>query len=72
VSFPMQCLHDPLQQARSHHVWADQPSLVADSLNTEGCLGKLKVPIKSALSTFILLVVVNCIVQVIHPSHQEK
>jgi hypothetical protein len=30
------------------------------------------VPIKSALSTFILLVVVNCIVQVIHPSHQEK
>ncbi|KAH0811421.1 hypothetical protein GEV33_011373 [Tenebrio molitor] len=65
VSFPMQCLHDPLQQARSHHVWADQPSLVADSLNTDGCLGKLKVPIKSALSTFILLVVVNCIVQLL-------
>ncbi|RZB40474.1 photoreceptor outer segment membrane glycoprotein 2 [Asbolus verrucosus] len=65
ISFPMQCLHDPLQQIHAHSVWADQPGLVAESLNTEGCISKLRIPIRSALTTFILLIVINCIVQVI-------
>ncbi|XP_063925097.1 photoreceptor outer segment membrane glycoprotein 2 [Zophobas morio] len=65
LGFPMQCLHDPLQQTGAHSVWADQHSLTLDSLNTEGCINKLKPPIRWSLTGFILLVVVNCIVQLL-------
>ncbi|EFA09824.2 hypothetical protein TcasGA2_TC011971 [Tribolium castaneum] len=60
LSFPMQCLHDPLQQVGANH-----QSLVADALNTEGCITKLKIPIRMAITTFIILVVLNCLVQLV-------
>ncbi|XP_060530101.1 photoreceptor outer segment membrane glycoprotein 2 [Cylas formicarius] len=45
VDFPMQCLHDPIQQVEYTHLWIDQPNLVTDSLNIEGCMAKIKRPI---------------------------
>ncbi|XP_071050358.1 peripherin-2 [Onthophagus taurus] len=54
-SFPMQCLHDPLQQIQSVHLWHEQPKLVLESINTEGCLDKLRAPIRWSLIGFTVV-----------------
>lgn len=64
VDFPMQCFHDPLQQIQSQHVWADQPNLVLESINTVGCLDILREPTENALIGFIIITVFIITVQV--------
>lgn len=55
LDFPMQCLHDPLQQLQYSHIWADEPSMVVNSINTKGCLISLKKPVTAIISIFIFL-----------------
>lgn len=57
VDFPMQCLHDPIQQTQSVHIWSDEPTIVTSSINTEGCLQYLKAPIEKAIISFIITTV---------------
>ncbi|KAJ8975451.1 hypothetical protein NQ317_000700 [Molorchus minor] len=53
IDFPMQCLHDPLQQSQYAHVWVDEPTIVKDSINSKGCLDDLKKPITAVIGLFI-------------------
>nr|XP_023028857.1 peripherin-2 [Leptinotarsa decemlineata] len=55
VDFPMQCLHDPIQQAQYAHIWVDEPTIVVNSINTKGCLDNLKRPIGSVTNVLIFL-----------------
>lgn len=55
LDFPMQCLHDPLQQVQSAHLWREQPEFVLESINNEGCLKIIKSPIEKSLTAFVLV-----------------
>lgn len=60
----MQCLHDPLQQAQSAHLWKEQPKLVVESINTDGCLNKLRGPIRLSMIGFLIICIFLIILQV--------
>lgn len=64
TDFPMQCLHDPLQQTPSVHIWADQPDVVLDSIHNQGCLEALRTPLLNSLMDYILLIVTMTIIHV--------
>ncbi|KAI4461452.1 tetraspanin ec2 domain superfamily [Holotrichia oblita] len=63
IKFPMQCLHDPLQQAQSAHLWKEQPKLVVESINTDGCLNKLRAPIRLSMIGFLIICIFLIILQ---------
>lgn len=65
IDFPMQCFHDPIQQVTSKHLWTEQPNLILDSINNEGCHTVLRRPIEQAISIFILITIVIIILQAI-------
>ncbi|CAG9818996.1 unnamed protein product [Phaedon cochleariae] len=65
VDFPMQCLHDPLQQVHYAHMWVDEPKIVLDSINTKGCMMSLRKPIDAMINLFVLLTSLICILHVI-------
>uniref|UniRef100_A0AAR5PPU1 Tetraspanin n=2 Tax=Dendroctonus ponderosae TaxID=77166 RepID=A0AAR5PPU1_DENPD len=56
VDFPLQCLHDPLQQVGFTNIWVDEPNTVSDSLNTKGCVEKMKAPIGWVIDGFIMII----------------
>lgn len=60
----MQCLHDPIQQTQSVHIWSDEPTIVTSSINTEGCLQYLRAPIERAIICFMITTVLILAVQV--------
>ncbi|KAL3269978.1 hypothetical protein HHI36_009033 [Cryptolaemus montrouzieri] len=64
VDFPMQCLHDPIQQTQSAHIWSDEPTIMTSSINTEGCLKYLRAPIEKAIISFIITTVFILVLQV--------
>lgn len=64
VDFPMQCLHDPLQQAQYAHLWVDEPNVVKDSINTEGCLNGIKGPIIVVINLFVMFTTYICVLHV--------
>lgn len=64
INFPMQCLHDPIQQKESSHIWIDEPTLILSSINSNGCLKKLRLPIEKAVITFIVTTVLIILVQI--------
>ncbi|XP_050310113.1 photoreceptor outer segment membrane glycoprotein 2 [Anthonomus grandis grandis] len=45
LDYPLPCLHDPVQQYEYTSVWAETPQTVQDSLNTDGCVTKLRTPL---------------------------
>ncbi|XP_044754210.1 peripherin-2 [Coccinella septempunctata] len=63
VDFPMQCLHDPIQQTQSVHIWSDEPTIVTSSINTEGCLQYLRAPIEKAIICFMISTVLILVFQ---------
>nr|CAH7722043.1 unnamed protein product [Callosobruchus chinensis] len=63
VDFPMQCLHDPLQQPQFAHIWVDEPSIVRDSINTRGCLDGLTKLIFIFINTYICMTALVFILQ---------
>ncbi|KAJ8946890.1 hypothetical protein NQ318_008246 [Aromia moschata] len=65
VDFPMQCLHDPLQQAQYAHIWVDEPTVVTDSIHSKGCLEGLKKPIVAVIDLFIFFTSVIFILHII-------
>ncbi|KRT80346.1 Tetraspannin, partial [Oryctes borbonicus] len=64
LKFPMQCLHDPLQQAQSSHLWKEQPKLVVESINTDGCLDKLRAPIRESMIGLLIVCILLVVLQV--------
>lgn len=56
VNFPLQCLHDPLQQVGFTNIWVDAPNTVSDSLNTKGCVEKMKAPIGWVIDGFVMII----------------
>ncbi|XP_018578044.1 peripherin-2-like [Anoplophora glabripennis] len=54
INFPMQCLHDPLQQPQYAHLWVDEPDVVKDSINTKGCVEGIKKPILVVINLFVV------------------
>ncbi|KAK9876900.1 hypothetical protein WA026_015936 [Henosepilachna vigintioctopunctata] len=64
IGFPMQCLHDRIQQTQSAHIWSDDPSVMTSSINTEGCLKYLRAPIERAIVSFVVTTVLIMIIQV--------
>ncbi|CAH1115182.1 unnamed protein product [Psylliodes chrysocephalus] len=65
VDFPMQCLHDPVQQAEYAHIWVDEPNIVTDSLNTKGCLDLIRKPIDGTIKAFVVSSSFMCIFHVV-------
>lgn len=65
LNFPMQCFHDPMQQKQSQHIWAEQPNLIIESINTDGCLSILRRPIENGIIAFIVFATFLIINQVI-------
>ncbi|XP_066248023.1 photoreceptor outer segment membrane glycoprotein 2-like [Euwallacea similis] len=56
IDYPLQCLHDPLQQVEFTNVWVDKPNTVTDSLNTIGCVEKMKIPLEQFVDGFVMVV----------------
>ncbi|XP_050498757.1 RDS/peripherin-like protein xRDS35 [Diabrotica virgifera virgifera] len=65
VDFPLQCLHDPIQQTEYAHIWVDEPSIVMESINTKGCLNLIRKPITWTINLFVTFVSLSCVVHVI-------
>ncbi|KAJ8917851.1 hypothetical protein NQ315_010764 [Exocentrus adspersus] len=65
IEFPMQCLHDPVQQVQYAHLWVDDPDLIKDSINTKGCLDGLKRPITAVINFFVVLTSMVCILHIV-------
>ncbi|CAG9763271.1 unnamed protein product [Ceutorhynchus assimilis] len=65
VNFPLQCLHDPLQQRIYTNLWVDEPETVTNSLNTEGCLKKMRSPFGKIIESFTLIISAITILHVI-------
>ncbi|KAL1494576.1 hypothetical protein ABEB36_010152 [Hypothenemus hampei] len=56
IDFPLQCLHDPLQQTAFTNVWVDEPNTVTDSLNTRGCVEKMNTPLGWIIDIYMLII----------------
>ncbi|XP_057652761.1 peripherin-2-like [Diorhabda carinulata] len=65
VDFPMQCLHDPIQQTEFTHLWVAEPTFVTDSINTKGCLNILRKPITWTINAFVTVVSFLTIIHVL-------
>ncbi|KAF7285860.1 photoreceptor outer segment membrane glycoprotein 2-like [Rhynchophorus ferrugineus] len=64
IQYPMQCFHDPIQQTAFTNLWVDAPETVADSINTKGCVEKMKGSIGCIIEGFIMLIVIVAVIHV--------
>ncbi|CAH0554689.1 unnamed protein product [Brassicogethes aeneus] len=65
LEFPTQCLHDPLQQTMNAHLWKNEPNIVTDSINANGCLDIVWKPITKILAVFAVLISISTILHII-------
>ncbi|CAG9862068.1 unnamed protein product [Phyllotreta striolata] len=65
VDFPLQCLHDPIQQREFSHIWTDEPNIITDSINTKGCLDSMRRPIEAVIRAFVASSSVMCLVHIL-------